>query len=102
MKKTVFVLILLFFVLGSSRPESPRSAIPPIQIMPESASGPIEFTGQWPYGPCEACAIDAGRNIALIGNGEALQVLDISNPSSPKMIGEAALDGRWKTRLSTN
>ena len=53
----------------------------------------VEFVGAWPYGPCQAAAIDAARKIAVIGNGETLQVLDISTPSSPSKIGEVWLPG---------
>ncbi len=53
----------------------------------------VELAGMWPYGACFASAVDAARNIALIGNGHTLQVLDISTPSSLSKIGEVNLDG---------
>ena len=53
----------------------------------------VQFVGMWPYGACETAAVDASRNMALIGNGYALQVLDISSPSSLSMIGEVELEG---------
>jgi uncharacterized repeat protein (TIGR02543 family) len=53
----------------------------------------VELVGMWPYGACEASAVDKTRNMALIGNGYALQVLDISNPSSLSKIGEVILEG---------
>jgi len=54
----------------------------------------VEFVGIWPYGACETAVVDTSRNMALIGNGYALQVLDISEPSSLSKIGEVELEGR--------
>lgn len=54
-------------------------------------SSNVDLVGIWPYGPCQATALDTSRNIALIGNGEALQVLDISTPSAPSNLGEVVL-----------
>ena len=95
MKKSVFSLMSLLLVLdlGSSQVLSPPSDSPGVRIMSDSASQSIDLMGEWPYGRCEACSIDAGRNIALIGNGETMQVLDISNPALPTKIGEVALEG---------
>jgi len=95
MKKSVFSLMPLLLVLGlgSSQVIPPPSDSPGVRIMSDPAAQPIELMGKWPYGRCEACAIDASRNIALIGNGEALQVLDIANPALPAKIGEVALEG---------
>jgi hypothetical protein len=53
----------------------------------------VELMGMWPYGGCFASAVDTNRNIALIGNGYTLQVLDISTPSSLSRIGEVTLRG---------
>jgi len=50
----------------------------------------VKFKGIWPYGPCYASDLDSTRNFALIGNGEAMEVLDISDSSSPSKIGEVA------------
>jgi hypothetical protein len=57
-------------------------------------SSQVELVGMWPYGSCRASALDTSRNIALIGSGLALQVLDISTPASPTAIGEIAFDER--------
>lgn len=95
MKKSVFSLMPLLLVLGlgSSQVISPPSDSPGVRIMSDPASQSIELMGEWPYGRCEACSIDTGRNIALIGNGETMQVLDISNPALPTKIGEVELEG---------
>jgi len=57
----------------------------------KAESSNVELVGKWPYGPCRASDLDTVRNIAVIGNGETLQVLDISEPSSPFKIGEVIL-----------
>jgi hypothetical protein len=54
----------------------------------------VEFVGMWPYGACETAVVDTSRNMALIGNGYSLQVLDISEPSSLSKIGEVEIEGR--------
>ena len=42
--------------------------------------------GQWGWGPCYSAGVRG--NYAYIGNGLTFQVLDISNPSNPKVVGE--------------
>ena len=42
--------------------------------------------GQWGWGPCYNVAVNG--NYAYIGNGYLLQVLDISDPTNPKIAGE--------------
>lgn len=48
-----------------------------------------EAVGHWPYGVTYASAFSAGR--AYVGNGAALQVLDVTDPSNPAVIGEVVL-----------
>ncbi|RPI91271.1 MAG: hypothetical protein EHM32_10825, partial [Spirochaetales bacterium] len=64
-----------------------------IRKISTAAPSQLEVIGVWPYGLCEASAIDTTRNIALIGNGETLQVLDISSPSATSQIGEVRIEG---------
>jgi len=59
----------------------------------EQTSHPMQFLGVWPYGECNVSALVPARNLALIGNGEALQVLDISSPDSLSVVGELYLNG---------
>jgi len=87
----VIASVTLF--LSSTGAYAPAQRASEIQRLSVSAEDPIEFVGIWPYGRCEASAIDSAGNIALIGNGETLQVLDISNPSSPWKKGEVRLEG---------
>ena len=42
--------------------------------------------GQWRWGPCYSAAVKG--NYAYIGNGLLLQVLDISDPANPTVVGE--------------
>ena len=95
MKKAILAAsVVLVVCLGSSQIPRFRVATPEIRLQAADAAAPaLELLGTWPYGPCEACAIDAGRKLALIGNGETLQVLDISNTSQPAKIGEVSLEG---------
>jgi len=61
------------------------------ELRSKADSSNVELVGMWPYGPCQTSALDTTRNIVVIGNGETLQVLDISTPSSPLKIGEVLL-----------
>lgn len=89
----IFLLIALLSI--STLTYAPQNRALQVQIQSRSPASAdlVEFIGVWPYGPCQASAIDAARNIAVIGNGETLQVLDISNPSSLSKIGEIRLPG---------
>lgn len=59
---------------------------------PAGAPSNIDLLGIWPYGSCDASDLDTSRNIAVISNGKAMQVLDISDPSSLSVQGETILD----------
>jgi len=60
----------------------------------KAESSNVELVGTWPYGSCGAAALDTTRNIAVIGNGQTVQVLDISDPANPSLIGENNLQAR--------
>ena len=51
----------------------------------------LTVLGRWAWGPC--LAVDADSNFAYIGNGPTFQVLDISDPSKPEIVGEYLTDG---------
>ncbi len=51
----------------------------------------LTLVGLWPWGPCVAVA--AKDNYAFIGNGGLFQVLDISDPLSPQIVGELFFGG---------
>ena len=88
---TTFLGVVLF--LSSALTYAPGNRALEIQSRSIATEDQVELVGIWPYGRCEASAINPARNIALIGNGVALQVLDISNPSSLSKIGEVRLEG---------
>ena len=93
MKKGILFLAFLItaFLFFSTTPSVPGSQVPKIQSKFVQSQDPIELVGMWPYGPCLTSAVDTTRNIALIGNGNTIQVLDISTPSSLTRIGEVNL-----------
>jgi len=47
------------------------------------------FVGNWPFGPSNAVALDPARNLAFIGSGHGVFVLDVSDPSHPVELSEA-------------
>jgi hypothetical protein len=95
MNKVVLAVSVVSVVcFGSSQIPRDRVATAEIRLQAADPAAPaLELLGVWAYGPCEACAVDADRKFALIGNGETLQVLDIANPSRPTKIGEVWLEG---------
>jgi hypothetical protein len=59
-----------------------RSRLTPTTLVDSTLS----LAGEWDWGPC--FAVQVIGNIAYIGNGLMFQILDISNPSAPVIIGE--------------
>jgi hypothetical protein len=69
-----------------------------LSTAPARAQGCPELVGRSPYGPAYAVAV-AGDD-AYLGSGAALVVVDVSDPSSPLIVGEVALpDGVIQTRV---
>jgi len=53
--------------------------------------GAVELIGRWPNGRCyTSFVVD---NVAYVGNGGAMDIFDISNPSSPLLLGRAMIMG---------
>ncbi len=48
----------------------------------------VRFVGNWPFGLCQAVAVDSARNVAFVGSGGGVYVLDVSTPASPSQISE--------------
>ncbi len=92
-RKVIFMcvigMVLLIPVLTYA-PENQSLEVPDTSIQ---SSHPMQFLGVWPYGECRVSALIPARNLVLIGNGEALQVLDISSPDSLSVVGELNLYG---------
>ena len=51
----------------------------------------LTLVGRWPYGACEAVFVK--DDYAYIGNGSVMTILDISDPASPKEVGEIVTPG---------
>jgi len=49
----------------------------------------LTFVGRWPGGPCYAVA--AKGNYVFIGDGANFQVVDMSTPESPQVVGETGV-----------
>lgn len=52
-----------------------------------TAQGCLEPVGQWPYGWSRDVAVEG--DLAALANGRALQLVDVSDPASPVVSGEA-------------
>jgi hypothetical protein len=92
-KSCLPIVICAALLLSPTLTYAPQNRALEIQSSSLATEDQVELVGVWPYGPCRASAIDSARNIAVIGNGETLQVLDISTPSSLSKIGEVRLEG---------
>jgi uncharacterized repeat protein (TIGR02543 family) len=51
----------------------------------------LELLGMWHGGTSDAVACDEARDLALIGHGSVLEILDVSSLAHPVKIGELAL-----------
>ncbi|MFC2172127.1 LVIVD repeat-containing protein [Acidobacteriota bacterium] len=57
--------------------------------VPVAAQTCPELVGRWPCGPVMAVAMEG--NLVYYGNGAAVIILDISNPSTPQILSEIAM-----------
>ena len=46
-------------------------------------SDSVDFVGAWPFGPASAVAVDEDNNLAFLGSGGGVYILDISDPANP-------------------
>jgi len=60
--------------------------------LPGFAEDCLELVGRWPYGPASAVAV--WGDYAYFASGPSLMVADISNPTSPQVVGEVELGDR--------
>ena len=63
----------------------------PKENNPPAEDSVLTVLGRWAWGPC--LAVDTDSSFAFIGNGPTFQVLDISNPSKPEIVGEYLTEG---------
>ena len=54
----------------------------------------ISKVSWWPYGTCYDVAYDPQTGLILIGSGEVLELLDVSDPSQPIKVNEIILQGQ--------
>jgi len=59
---------------------------------PVSSDDCLELVGRWPYGPASAVAVSG--DYAYFASGPSLMVADISDPTSPQVVGEVELGDR--------
>ncbi len=60
-----------------------------INTSPASAQDCPEVVGRWPYGSTRAGAISG--HLLYFGNGDVLQIANISDPTTPQLVGEIEL-----------
>ncbi len=61
-------------------------------VQRHSDSDGLTLLGEWRYGPCLAIAVLDSHHV-LLGNGELLQVLDVSTGTTPQITSEAPTAG---------
>jgi hypothetical protein len=57
-----------------------------VQKAKDLASSNVGLVGRWPFGPARAVALDENRKLAFLGSGSSVEILDVSNPSTPLRI----------------
>lgn len=99
--RLIILFLLIFTMLLPAQSESIQKAIDtykknfyvwkePEATQPTTDSV-LTVLGRWAWGPCNA--VDAKGNFAYIDNGPTFQILDISDPTSPGIVGEYLTEG---------
>lgn len=73
MKKVIVILSLVFTGL----------------VYAEFDSLNMRFVGNWPFGPANSVACDSARNLAFLGSGGGVFIVDVSNSTEPTMLSDA-------------
>lgn len=63
-----------------------------VQFLPDSFyfdSLNVRFAGNWPFGNPYNMAYDSVRNLAFLGSGAGVYIIDISDPSNPVKLSES-------------
>jgi hypothetical protein len=81
MKKLISIFVLILTMLVANQPVESQT----LKHTSKSDSN-VTLVGRWLYGPCETSFVVA--NYAYIGNGTAMDVLDISDHSAPIRVGK--------------
>jgi hypothetical protein len=83
-------------LFNSSHLVSEYSQVQPCDFTAKDSN--ITFIGQWAWGPCSE--VEVQNQYAYISNGSLLQVLDISTPSNPIIVGETIVNGFIDMQIS--
>ncbi|HTX17961.1 MAG TPA: T9SS type A sorting domain-containing protein [Bacteroidota bacterium] len=93
--KSLFAVLVLGQVLFSQPWKANSSSQNPISAYRTASQlrgqDTLSLLGQWGWGACWKVVVR--DNYAFIGNGSLLQVLDISNPVDPQVVGEVQCPG---------
>jgi len=49
----------------------------------------LEWSGSWPFGSAVAVTVDAASEVVYLGSGGAVLVLDVSDPTDPRLLSDA-------------
>ncbi|MCH7770056.1 MAG: T9SS type A sorting domain-containing protein [Bacteroidetes bacterium] len=97
---TTFFILLIFCALSYPQSVNTKNLLDTYKDFylwkepknnPSNSDSVLTVLGRWAWGPCQA--VDTDSNFAYIGNGPTFHVLDISDPSSPEIVGEYLTDG---------
>jgi hypothetical protein len=77
--------------LDSVAPQIPAATA--LTDQPEAAQGKLQLIGRWPFGSAKAVAFDAVRQVAFLGGGGGVFVLDVLNPLNPNKVSEISTPG---------
>lgn len=72
-----------------SIPDARNQIMEPKSQITDLDSLNCRFVGNWPFGPSYAVSYDSIRNLAFLGSGGGVYILDVSNPSSPRKVSDA-------------
>lgn len=96
-RSLIFTTITLSFCLVTANSlqansQSKTLAVNSPSVKPVTTENSLlSLVGRWPYGSCKAVYVS--DDYAYISNGCVMSVLDISDPASPKWIGEVETPG---------
>jgi hypothetical protein len=80
--------VLLFIVVSLVWAQDPDSSWTQTYEQADFDSLNVRFIGGWPFGDSYAVAYDATRQLAFLGSGGGVYILDVSNPSTPTKLSE--------------
>jgi hypothetical protein len=100
-----YIVIFFISLLPSASSAQPPSGFPPRshelqrrlydqqinRLNRPGSDSVLTLLGRWPWGPCYTVAVSG--HYAYLGNGPTVHVVDISDPASPKIVGEYVTEG---------